>query len=123
MLLFLLLWGCSSTKYVEVPVETVRTEYINQLKRDSIYIHDSINTIIKGDTIHKTTTKYIYKHIYSKDTVLVKDTIPKIITKEITKEVEVNKLKWYQTVLIYLGLGSMLFLVIKALINKIKLWT
>lgn len=118
----LLLFGCSSTKYVEVPVETVRTEYINQLKRDSVYIHDSINVLIKGDTIYKTTTKYIYKYVHSKDTLLIRDTIPKIVTKEITKEVEVNKLKWYQTMLIYLGLGTTMFLVIKALINKIKSW-
>lgn len=121
IILFLTL-SCTSTKYVEVPIETVRTEYINQLKRDSIYIHDSINTIIKGDTVYKTSTKYIYKHIYYKDTVLVRDTIPKVITKEIAKEVEVNKLKWYQTVLIYLGLGSLLFLGGKALLNKIKSW-
>lgn len=116
----LLLFGCSSTKYVEVPVETVRTEYINQLKRDSVYIHDSINVLIEGDTIYKTTTKYVYKYAHSKDTLLIRDTIPKIVTKEIIKEVEVNKLKWYQTMLIYLGLGTTMFLVIKALINKIK---
>lgn len=118
----LLLFGCSSTKYVEVPVETVRTEYINQLKRDSVYIHDSINVLIEGDTIYKTTTKYVYKYAHSKDTLLIRDTIPKIVTKEIIKEVEVNKLKWYQTMLIYLGLGTTMFLVIKVLINKIKSW-
>lgn len=122
LFLSMLLLGCTHTKYIEVPVETVRTEYINQLKRDSIYIHDSINVLTKGDTIYKTTTKYIYKHVYSKDTVIVRDTIPKVITKEITREVEVNKLKWYQTFLIYIGLSILLFSGIKLLINKVKSW-
>ena len=45
--------ACSTTKYVDrpVPIETVRTEYVNQLYRDSTYIHDSIDRYISGDTV------------------------------------------------------------------------
>lgn len=117
----LLLTSCSP-KYIEVPVETVKTEYVDKVKYDSIYIHDSIETLIKGDTVYKTKVLYRYKYKELKDTLIRVDTIPKVIIQEVVREKEVNKLKWYQTVLIYLGLGSLLFLGGKVLLNKIKSW-
>lgn len=50
--------SCATTKYVDrpVPVETVRTEYVNQYYKDSVYVHDSIDRFVSGDTV------FIYKY-------------------------------------------------------------
>ena len=42
----------TTTKVVEIPVETIKTEYIEQIKYDSIYHKDSIYIMQKGDTIY-----------------------------------------------------------------------
>lgn len=128
IILFLCL-GCSSPRYIEIPVETVRTEYVYRLdkdstaKLDSIYVRDSIFIKEKGDTIfqYKERTKYKIEYkdkIVNKiDTVLKADSIEKpIIIKE---EVEVNKLHWWQKVLMYSGLALLIGIIVK-LYNKIK---
>lgn len=110
--------SCSTIRYVEVPVETIKKEYINTVTYDSIYIHDSIDRYIKGDTVFLTKFKYINKYILKTDTVLKQDTIPHITKVEVP--VEVNKIYWYQYVLIYTGLIAILFLVLWLLIKYIK---
>lgn len=128
IILFLCL-GCSSPRYIEVPVETVRTEYVYRLdkdstaKLDSIYVRDSIFVKEKGDTIfqYKERTKYKIEYkdkiVNKTDTVLKVDSIEKpIIIKE---EVEVNKLHWWQKVLMYSGLALLIGIIVK-LYNKIK---
>ena len=104
--------ACTSTKYVEVPVpvETVRTEYINQLYKDSVFIHDSIDRYISGDTVYQYKYKYIYKYKNRVDTLIQNDTIQVPVTIRTTKTVEVNKIKWYQSVLMYLGFGLIVVL-------------
>lgn len=76
MFLFIIT-ACTSTKYVEVPVEieTVRTEYINKLYKDSIFIHDSIDRYISGDTVYQLKYQYIYKYMNRTDTVCKTDSI------------------------------------------------
>ena len=97
--------GCSSPRYIEVPVETVRTEYVYRLdkdstsKLDSIYVRDRKYIKEKGDTIfqYRESTKYKIEYkdkiINKTDTILKIDSIEKpVIIKE---EVEVNKLYWW----------------------------
>lgn len=117
----LLLSGCKTTKYIEVPVEVVKvkTEYVYQSRvdstysKDSIYIHDSIYVKEKGDSVfvYKYNTKYIqgidFKYIYNTDTVLVCDSIP-VITP-VKEVVEVNKLNWIQELLIWLGIIFLIY--------------
>ena len=64
--------ACSTTKYVDrpVPIGTVRTEYVNQLYRDSTYIHDSIDRYISGDTVYLYKYKYMYKYLNRTDTLV-----------------------------------------------------
>ena len=64
--------SCTTTKYVDrpVPIETVRTEYVNQLYRDSTYIHDSIDRYISGDTVYLYKYKYMYKYLNRTDTLV-----------------------------------------------------
>lgn len=109
--------SCTTTKYVDrpVPVETVRTEYVNQLYRDSVFVHDSIDRYVSGDTVYQYKYKYIYKYLNRTDTVVKTDSIQvpvEIKTTEI-KEV-VKKPKWYQTFFMHFGAISLLILIIFA---------
>lgn len=96
------------TKTVEVPVEVVKKEYIHDVKIDSFIVKDSIDRYIKGDTcyIYKEHTKYQY--LIRRDTVLKTDTIPKIVTTTIEKKVEVNHIYWWQKLLMWLGVISVI---------------
>ena len=110
---------------IAVPITNTKIEYRDRLLYDSIYVHDSIFTLIKGDTV------YIYKnketnHLINKadtfiktDTIKVPITITKIVTKTETQVKEVNKLYWWQRVLICLGLTVLIFGVI-SIIRKTK---
>ena len=110
---------------IAVPVTNTKIEYKDRLLYDSIYVHDSIFTLIKGDTV------YIYKnketnHLINKvdtfiktDTIKVPVTITKTVTKAETQIKEVNKLYWWQRLLICLGLTVLIFGVI-SIIRKTK---
>lgn len=115
--LLLILSSCTATKLVEVekpiPVETVRTEYINKLYRDSIFVHDSIDRYIKGDTVFQYKYKYIYKYFNRTDTICKTDSIQVPVKIKSTEIKEVNKIKWYQSIMMYLGFGFLLLLVYK----------
>lgn len=89
--------SCTTTKYVDrpVPVETVRTEYVNQLYRDSVFVHDSIDRYISGDTVYQYKYKYIYKYLNRTDTVVKTDSIQVPVEVKVTEIKEVNKIRWY----------------------------
>lgn len=91
--------GCKS-KTLYVPVESVKTEYINKYQRDSIYIKDSVMYKILGDTI------YIEKYMYRYRDKAIHDTIIKTDSVQVPYPVkgdtiEVNKLNWYQEACIW----------------------
>lgn len=110
---------------IAVPITNTKIEYRDRLLYDSIYVHDSIFTLIKEDTV------YIYKnketnHLINKvdtfiktDTIKVPITITKTVTKTETQVKEVNKFYWWQRVLICLGLTVLIFGVIY-IIRKTK---
>ena len=117
--LFLLLFlatiiSCTSTKTIEVPIETIKTEYVEQVKYDSIYAKDSIYIIQKGDTIYNNKVQYLYKYKYLRDTINITDTIPKIITVKDTQCI--NQLYTWQKLLIVIGMGFILYWIIKLVI-------
>ena len=118
--LFLLLFlttiiSCkTTTKIVEVPVETIKTEYVEQVKYDSIYSKDSIYIIQKGDTIYNNKVQYLYKYKYLKDTINITDTIPKIITIKDTQYI--NQLYTWQKLLIIVGIGFILYQIVRLVI-------
>lgn len=104
--LFLLMFSCTTTKYIveEVPIETIRDNYIVEKQLDSIYIHDSIDRYRSGDTLYVYKYRVEYRYLEKRDTILQNDTIsiPVKITQETIKEV--HSLYWWQKVLMYLGL-------------------
>lgn len=119
-ILILLLCSCTTTKYVEVPVKTVQTEYIHNTRTDSVVIRDSIDRWLNGDTlyIYKERTKYLTRERV--DTICRTDTITNVVTIESVKEVKVKQpLKWYQEALMWVG-GVMLITLILYTLIKIK---
>ena len=117
--LFLLLFlttiiSCTTTKIVEVPIETIKTEYIEQIKYDSIYSKDSIYIMQKGDTIYNNKVQYLYKYKYLRDTINITDTIPKIVTVKDTQYI--NQLYTWQKLLMVIGIGFILYWIIKLVI-------
>lgn len=125
-ILIFIVVSCTTTKYVDRPVlvETVRTEYVNQLYKDSIFIHDSIDRFISGDTVYQYKYKYIYKYFNRTDTVVKTDSIEVPIEIKTTEVKEVNRIKGYQSFLMCFGFVFILILVykvikfIKTILNK-----
>ena len=118
--LFLLLFltiviSCkTTTKVVEIPVETIKTEYVEQIKYDSIYHKDSIYIMQKGDTIYNNKVQYLYKYKYLRDTINITDTIPTIVTVKDTQYI--NKLYTWQKLLITVGIGFVLYWIVRLVI-------
>ena len=104
----------TTTKVVEIPVETIKTEYIEQIKYDSIYHKDSIYIMQKGDTIYNNKIQYLYKYKYLRDTINITDTIPTIVTVKDTQYI--NQLYTWQKILIVIGIGFILYWIIKLVI-------
>lgn len=98
--------SCTTTKYIDrpVPIETVKTEYVNQLYIDSVFVHDSIDRYISGDTVYLYKYKYIYKYKNRTDTILQTDTIQIPIEIKTTEIKEVNELNSLQKILMVLGI-------------------
>ena len=97
--------SCTTTRYVDrpVPVETIRTEYVNQLYRDSVFVHDSIDRYVQGDTVYQLKYKYIYKYLNKTDTIVKTDSIEIPVEVKTVEVKEVNKIRWYQSALMWLG--------------------
>lgn len=88
----LCLTGCK-TQYV--PVETVRTEYVDrtELQRDSIFVKDSVFLKEKNDTVYLTKWRVEYREALRVDTfnIVKVDSINTIV------EVEMKLTRWQQT--------------------------
>ena len=104
----------TTTKVVEIPVEIIKTEYIEQVKYDSIYHKDSIYIMQKGDTIYNNKVQYLYKYKYLRDTINITDTIPTIVTVKDTQYI--NKLYTWQKLLITVGIGFVLYWIVRLVI-------
>ena len=104
----------TTTKVVEIPVETIKTEYVEQIKYDSIYHKDSIYIMQKGDTIYNNKVQYLYKYKYLRDTINITDTIPTIVTVKDTQYI--NKLYTWQKLLITIGIGFVLYWIVRLMI-------
>ena len=105
--------GCKSIQYVPVENTIVKTEYKNSISYDSIYFTDSIYIREKNDTVYIENIKYRYKYVSNVDTIVKNDTITNTTIQEVEVINEVNKLKWWQTALIALGILSLVYIIIK----------
>ena len=135
ILVIIALTSCRAVKYIdrtvvdsteiEVPITNTKIEYRDRFIYDSIYVHDSIFTLIKGDTVYVSKNKETNRLVNKADTIIKTDTIkiPVEITKTVTKtEIQIketNILYWWQKSLMYLGF-IVLISGIVFLITKIK---
>lgn len=110
-----LMIGCTTTKYI--PVESIKTEYINKLHIDTFIQKDSILYKEKGDTVFIEKIKYLYKNKVQNDTLIIHDSIPVIKEVEVIKEV--NRIKNWQSFLMILG-GGVIAIGGYKLIKKLK---
>lgn len=118
IIILIILTACTQTKYIEVPVETIKNNYINTIQKDTLIIRDSVDRWLKGDTVLIIKYKYVYQTQYVHDTIIKNDTITN--TVYVDKIVTINELKDYQKFLIYIGLFSIVFIIF-VLYKKFKL--
>lgn len=129
LLLLLLLLCCSCTKrvcetqYVEQPV------YLHDTLRSTIYSHDttivkdSVYFAIKGDTIVRERYNTIERIKVAHDTIMrfVEKPVEVVREKNVEKQVEVNRIYWWQKALIWMGgicvVGLALLLVKKKMVR------
>nr|DAM01862.1 MAG TPA: protein of unknown function (DUF4969) [Caudoviricetes sp.] len=114
LMLVICLTSCRSIKYV--PVETVKTEYKTRdsIRFDSIYEHDSIFLLVKGDTVYKEKYRYKYRYltINKTDTVMLTDSvqIPYPVEKQLTRwqQMKIELGGWAVGVIVILSIVLML---------------
>ena len=127
--------SCKTVKYIDrtvidstevsIPITNTKIEYRDRFICDSIYVHDSIFTLIKNDTVYISKNKETNRLVNKTDTIIKTDTIkaPVEITKTVTKTEtcvnEVNKLYWWQKILMSIG-GIVFVLIIIYIVLKIK---
>lgn len=107
-LCLLLLQGCR-TKLIYVPQESVRTEYIDRIKTDSVYLQDSVMVKVKNDTVFFEKYRYLYKDRFVRDSVLISDSIR--IPYPVEVEKEVNRLSSFQSFQLWCGRILLLLLI------------
>ena len=110
--------GCTTTKYVEVPIEKTKIEYKDRLSIDTVIQHDSTVITMLGDTVYLEKYKYIYKVKELRDTINITDTTT--VTKPIEVVKEINKLYTWQIVLMVLG-GVSIIMLVYLIIKKFKI--
>ena len=116
VLLCSMLAGCTKTLYV--PVESVRTEYVDKLQRDSIYFYDKEHIYTKGDTVFVDKWRYKYKDRIRVDSIIIRDSIQ--VPYLVEKIVMTNKLYWWQKSLMRLGVAVLLSFIVIWLIKMKK---
>ena len=105
-LLLSILVGCK-TKYVSVPEyhTKYKTRVDSVLKRDSVWIHDSVSVWVKNDTVYKDRwhTEWRYHNIdkIRQDTILKVDSvrIPYPVEKVVYKKDRSERILWLFSVL------------------------
>lgn len=92
VLFIVVLCGCT-TQYV--PVESVRHDsvFFEKIRKDSVFVQDSVFIRQKGDTVFKDKFKLVYKYVLQRDTMLTvrRDSIP------VPVPVEKKRTWWEQT--------------------------
>lgn len=112
------IYSCKA-KTLYVPVESVKTEYVDRYHRDSLYRHDSIIITKKNDTMWLEKYLYIYRDKLVHDSVYVNDSIQ--VPYPVVEYVDVNKLSGFQNFLIWCGGISLLialFLILYRVLKK-----
>ena len=123
LILMIVCLSACKTRYVHVPVETVKTEkeYIDKWLRDSIYIQDSIIIKQASDTVFIEKYKYMYRDKFIRDSVFIVDSIKIEIPYPVEILKEVNNITKWQSLWITLGkiLGGIIISIIAYIFFKV----
>ena len=114
------LTSCTTTRVVTVERVKNDTTYITKQQRDSIWLHDSIHVMERGDTIsiERWHTKYIEREVHDTLYRAKNDSVP--VPYEVIKEVPAE-LSWWQTARIHLA-NILLYAILIFGIIKLGKW-
>ena len=125
VVLALVLCSCKTkyiteTEYKEVPVVMHDTISKNIWRIDTTIVKDSVYFAVKGDTIYKERYNTLWKIKVAHDTInkVVEKPVEVLRTSIKTETKEVNRIYWWQKVLMIIGGASLIYLVVQL----IKLW-
>ena len=120
VVLALVLCSCKTkyiteTEYNEVPVVMHDTIAKNIWRIDTTIVKDSVYFAVKGDTIYKERYNTLWKIKVAHDTInkVVEKPVEVLRTSIKTETKEVNRIYWWQKVLILLGCASLIELIVQ----------
>ena len=101
----------TETEYKEVPVVMNDTVEKNILRIDTTIVKDSVYFAVKGDTIYKEKYNTLWKIKVAHDTInkVVEKPVEVLRTSIKTETKEVNRLYWWQNVLMLIGGASLIY--------------
>ena len=105
----------TQTDYKEVPVVMHDTIAQNIWRIDTTIVKDSVYFAIKGDTIYKERYNTLWKIKVAHDTInnVVEKPVEFVRNSVKTETKEVNRLYWWQKVLILLGCAALIDLIVQ----------
>ena len=105
----------TETEYKEVPVVMHDTVAKNIWRIDTTIVKDSVFFAIKGDTIYKERYNTLWKIKVAHDTInkVVEKPVEVIHNSVKTETKEVNRLYWWQKVLMIIGGASLMYLFVQ----------
>ena len=105
----------TQTEYKEVPVVMHDTVAKNIWRIDTTIVKDSVYFAIKGDTIYKEKYNTLWRIKVAKDTInRVVEKPVEVVRNSVKSETkEVNRIYWWQKVLILLGCASLIELIVQ----------
>ena len=105
----------TNTEYKEVPVVLHDTVEKNIWRIDTTIVKDSVYFAVKGDTIYKESYNTKWRIKVAHDTInKVVEKPVEVVRQSVKKETkEVNRIYWWQKVLILLGCASLIELIVQ----------
>ena len=105
----------TETEYKEVPVVMHDTVAKNIWRIDTTIVKDSVYFSIKGDTIFKERYNTLWRIKVARDTInkVVEKPVEVVRNSVKTETKEVNRIYWWQKVLILIGGASLIYLVVQ----------
>ena len=105
----------TETEYKEVPVVMHDTVSKNIWRIDTTIVKDSVYFAVKGDTIYKERYNILWKIKVAHDTInkVVEKPVEVLRTSIKTETKEVNRIYWWQKVLMIIGCASLIELIVQ----------
>ena len=120
VMLAVVLCGCKTkyiteTEYKEVPVVMHDTVEQNIWRIDTTIVKDSVYFAVKGDTVYKERYNTLWKIKVANDTInkVVEKPVEVLRTSIKTETKEVNRIYWWQNVLMLIGGASLIYLIVQ----------